>query len=150
MGEWAQWLTAEQAKRGWSLREIARRGDIDPSELSRMVRGERPLTHSFAEGIARAFGVDAFFVKRLGGLETAKVLEEMHPAVVELARRIDNLPLSDGEKEQIVRTLAAQVDLYTNLMTRKAGEPDPLLERVRQADPALAADIEKALKEERA
>lgn len=142
MRDWKVWFKEEQERRGWSLREVARQGEVDVAELSRALRGERPLTHYFAEGIARAFGVDAFFVKHMAGLESAKLVSDLHPAVVELARRIDTLPLTESEIVGIVQVLNAQVDLYLHLLRRVEGDAIPVLEALREVDPALADEVE--------
>jgi transcriptional regulator with XRE-family HTH domain len=62
------WVNDEIAERGWSMRELARRGNISHSSVSLVLSGQRKATHEFCEAIATATGTPVTTVLRMAGL----------------------------------------------------------------------------------
>ena len=56
--EWEIQFRVAIEQSGMSLKEIARKSDVDDSQLSRFLRGERTFTLPTAERIARVIGLE--------------------------------------------------------------------------------------------
>ncbi len=68
--EFREWLEAQLQKRGWNLAELARRGNIDLSHLTRVAGGERIPGPATCVKIARAFRIPPEDVLRRVGVLT--------------------------------------------------------------------------------
>ncbi|MHB9130451.1 MAG: helix-turn-helix domain-containing protein [Armatimonadota bacterium] len=62
------WVKHELTARGWSQSELARRGGITQSHMSRVLSGERPPGQAFCRAMSRAFGVPLEQVFRQAGI----------------------------------------------------------------------------------
>jgi transcriptional regulator with XRE-family HTH domain len=65
----SEWFYGELSKEGRSLRDMAKRLSLDPSAVSRMLRGERKMSAEEQDGIADYFGlsIDEIAARRRGG-----------------------------------------------------------------------------------
>jgi len=52
-----RWLQEERKKRGWTVRELARRADVSHAALSNVLTGKRNAGHEVARKVAEAMGV---------------------------------------------------------------------------------------------
>jgi transcriptional regulator with XRE-family HTH domain len=66
--ELVKWINEELERRGWTQRELARRADISPGQLSMVINQSRGGGPEFCKNIARAFGEPPEKVFRLAGL----------------------------------------------------------------------------------
>lgn len=65
--ELVTWLNEEIKKRGWTLRELARRSDVSHTAVSKVLSGQQEPGIKFCTGIARALDVPPETVLRLAG-----------------------------------------------------------------------------------
>jgi transcriptional regulator with XRE-family HTH domain len=77
------WITKKLTATGWSISEVARRGDISPSGLDRLYNGDREPGLKTCLGIAQAFNEPLTSVLRLAGLippaqEQNRVTDELY------------------------------------------------------------------------
>jgi len=68
MQEFSYWLNEELNQRGWSRSEAARRGEISPSMLDKVISGGANPGLEFCKAIARAFKMPPEIVLRKAGL----------------------------------------------------------------------------------
>jgi transcriptional regulator with XRE-family HTH domain len=61
----SDWVNKELKKKGWSMRELARRSKIDASTVSKVLSGEDKPGAKFYQGVARAFGYPLESIERL-------------------------------------------------------------------------------------
>lgn len=66
------WIEEELNKRGWSIRELARRAGLSHASVSHVLNGYRNPGVDFCLGIAKAFSVSPISV-----LEKAKIIPKM-------------------------------------------------------------------------
>jgi len=69
-------IQRELTRRGWTLRDLAVLVEASPSQIQRVVRGERPLRLDLAQRICNAFG------KNLTMFEDGKWEEPKEPATL--------------------------------------------------------------------
>lgn len=90
-----QWLSEEMEKRGWGVNELARRANVDPGHLSRILSGERNAGIETYNKFAKAFRVPLETVLAKAGLIPAKE-ENNDPTVDEINYLLSQLP--DNER----------------------------------------------------
>ncbi|HEX2951375.1 MAG TPA: helix-turn-helix transcriptional regulator [Armatimonadota bacterium] len=75
--EFANWLQDQLTQRGWDQAELARRGNISPAQVTRIMSGERRAGPDACRAIARALQLPPEEVFRQAGLlpKTRKVPE---------------------------------------------------------------------------
>jgi len=78
----AERVTAAYTDRGWSIAELGRRGGLDGSLLSRLLRGEREWRLEHVEALARVFDTTAEAL--VGGSDRAHVLSSRQGAEVDV------------------------------------------------------------------
>jgi transcriptional regulator with XRE-family HTH domain len=61
------WVNSELGKRGWSIRELARRADISPSYASRIANGEVTPSADICVSIAKALSIPPGIVFQKAG-----------------------------------------------------------------------------------
>ena len=66
--EFIGWLQQELKTRGWDMAELARRGGITRSQISKLMSGERNPGPNTCSAIARAFHIPAEEVFRRAGV----------------------------------------------------------------------------------
>lgn len=66
--DFAGWIIDELQKRGWAQAEFARRAEISPSQVSRVLSGDAKPGPEFLQGTARAFGLPADAIMRRAGM----------------------------------------------------------------------------------
>jgi len=94
MEDFKTWLEMQLEDRGWSIRELARRGDISHAQIAGYLAGDRGIGITTILGIARA-------------------LNETPEKLLEMAGMLDVLPASFEDKTlseiyQIVKRLPAE------------------------------------------
>jgi len=62
------WIEKELRERGWSLRELGRRGDLSSTSISNVLSGYRKPGYRLCRGIARALEMNPEDVFRRAGL----------------------------------------------------------------------------------
>lgn len=78
MDTFVNWFNQEIKKRGWAYADVARRGGISRSTISKIISGQSQPGPDFCKAVSRAFGIRDEFVFRKAGL-----LEPVPPAVEE-------------------------------------------------------------------
>lgn len=68
MENMTEWINEELNKRGWTMRELARRAGLGSSTLSLILSGQRKPGTRFCKKIAKALGVSPEEVYRHAGL----------------------------------------------------------------------------------
>lgn len=58
-------LAEELATRGWTVRDLAARADLDDATVTALVRDGAPVTAGLSAALGRAFGTDPGFWLRL-------------------------------------------------------------------------------------
>jgi transcriptional regulator with XRE-family HTH domain len=105
--EFTEWLKQESEERGWSFREIARRGGLSSGAISNVMTGNALPGWELCVGVAQAFDVAPEVVFRKAGL-----LPPLPPAVEE-----------EQEMVGILRNLPASVrDTVITMLRSLAGE----------------------------
>lgn len=61
----SDWVNQELKQKGWSMRELARRGDITHGTVSKVLSGKQNPGNDFYLGMARAFGFPLDSIERL-------------------------------------------------------------------------------------
>lgn len=141
--ELTEWLKQEAERRGWSFREIARRGGLSSGAISNVMTGNAFAGWDLCVGIARALDVAPEVVFRKAGL-----LPSLPPAVEEEREVVGILrDLSAGVRRTVVtmlRSLAGEQSL-------SALHPEPV-EGVVAAEAQVAystmSDLERQLLDE--
>jgi len=108
--EFADWINREASQRGWSLRQIARRGEISQTPIIRVANGTQLPTFDVCVALARAFGLTPESVLRMAKLLPSAVAERR---IVYEANGIDRL-----------------VELWRGLSVEDQGRMLDLLERL--------------------
>jgi transcriptional regulator with XRE-family HTH domain len=93
-----KWILEETSKRGWSYREVGRRGDFSHTLISDVINGQREPTYNFCASLAKAFSSDGPEIRpedvfRIAGLLPPSAgemsdLSEEEMRVVRLWRKI--------------------------------------------------------------
>jgi transcriptional regulator with XRE-family HTH domain len=93
MGEYTfvEWLEEGIGKRGWSIRETARRAGLSHAAISNVLNAQRNPGWEFCAGIARAFEIAPEYVFRKAGLLRVEVgaditIEELSAIVNQLSK----------------------------------------------------------------
>lgn len=120
--ELTQWLNQEAERRGWSFREIARRGGLSSGAISNVMTGNAFAGWDLCVGIARALDVAPEVVFRKAGL-----LPSLPPAVEE-----------EQEVVGILRNLPAGVRRTLITMLRSLSGEHPAM--APYPEPAAAAE----------
>lgn len=99
--ELTEWLKREAEERGWSFREMARRGGLSSGAISNVMTGNAPAGWDLCVGIARALEVAPEIVFRKAGL-----LPSLPPAVEEEREVVGIVrSLPDGVRRTVITML---------------------------------------------
>lgn len=95
------WIVNQLQERGWPQAELARRAEISPPQVSRVLSGEANPGLDFLQGIARAFGMPLDAVMRRAGVlpDHGEVLPEARDWSARL------MLLSPGRREAVVQAM---------------------------------------------
>ena len=91
----ANWLQQELDKRGWNHTELARRSEVSPGQISRVVNGSRGAGPDLCIAIAKGLDLPREEVFRARGwlLYDSEYLDfKLKPETALIAREIDQLP----------------------------------------------------------
>lgn len=75
--DFGKWIEQEIEKRGWSMRELARRADLSSGGISDVINGFSKPGLKFYRGIAKAFKIPLEHVLQKGGVIPYQLDEEM-------------------------------------------------------------------------
>lgn len=97
--EFTEWIEDEMTKRGWTIRETARRAGLTHAAISNVLNDQRNPGWNFCVGIARAFGKPPEDVMRRAGLLPRLPAPKEHGegTIQKLADLIYNLPIEVQE-----------------------------------------------------
>ena len=99
--ELTEWLRQEAEERGWSFREMARRGGLSSGAISNVMTGNAPAGWDLCVGIAQALEIPPEGVFRKAGL-----LPPLPPAVEEEQEVVGIVrSLPDGVRRTVVTML---------------------------------------------
>lgn len=127
------WIIEELERRGWSMRELARRSGLSQTHVSNVLNGVRNITFDFCAAIARPLGRHPVELFELAGLlptknklkEAKVVYGESLPAQEEIDRIIALLP---ADRQAELLTFAR----FLLQQDRAENELAPLIERAEQ------------------
>ncbi len=100
--DFANWLTGEINRLGWSQSELARRAGLSSGLISQVLSGQKP-GERFCKGVARALGVPEDEVFRRAGILSFSVSDLKERSLKEVMEWA--LKLNPEERKQLV-TLA--------------------------------------------
>ena len=90
--ELSRFVKTHLQKRKWSLRTLAAKAELSPSSLSNLLRGKVQPNPDTLNKIAAVLEIDAATLLRLAGHLDEKPKGLYDASVIELARRIEELP----------------------------------------------------------
>lgn len=126
MTELGKWLRAKMQERGMSLNAAALYSKVAASTLSEIINhGHVPKKETLMK-LARRFETDPHTVFELAGVfPPASEMDELHPRVRELVRRIRGLDVS--LQAVIVRAWESNLEMALEVreQTEDAGDPGP-------------------------
>lgn len=86
-----KWVNEQLKSKGWSMRELARRGDLSAASVSKVLSGKQNPGSDFFVGISRAFGVTLESVERLeqvGTIPENRLNDPELKDLIELAQKL--------------------------------------------------------------
>lgn len=89
MTEFAMWIQRELDRRGWSRSEAARRGEISPSAIDKIMGGFANPGIEFCKGISRAFAMPLEDVFRQAAILPPSSTRD--PSVASLLTRLNSM-----------------------------------------------------------
>lgn len=98
----------------WSQRELAIKAEIDPANVSRIIRGKQEASHVAVEKMAAALQTDAAYLKRLGGIWAPPPPADRDPDVEALALRLNDLPAT--QRRLIIGMINHQLDTIERIV----------------------------------
>ena len=94
------WLNKEMIQRGWSMRELARRGSISHGSVANVLSGKTKPTADFCLGVARAFKIDHDYVLQKAG-RISSIGNENNLTFQELVAHLSEMSIE--EQREILR-----------------------------------------------
>jgi transcriptional regulator with XRE-family HTH domain len=119
----ADWLREELKKRDWSQADLSKKAGISPSQVTRVLSGERGIGEESLNAIARALNISPITVFRKAGLlpeegrqevsfeDWMYLISQLDPQDEEELRKIAEMKIERKKKGQEIKILK----------TRKAG-----------------------------
>jgi len=90
-----KWVNDQLVSNGWSMRELARRGDISPTAISDVLSKKRDPGAKFFQAMSKAFGVTLDSVERLEQVGTIPQNRLNDPDLVDLMELAQKLSADD-------------------------------------------------------
>jgi len=93
-----KWVNEQLTLKGWTMRELSRRGDISITSVSQVLSGKAEPGPKFFQGVSRAFGVTLESVERLefaGTIPENRLNEPDLKDLIEIAQKLTNEDLSE-------------------------------------------------------
>ena len=93
-----KWVNDQLNIKGWSMRELARRGDISSPYLSNVLSGKQEPGAKFFQGMSRAFGVTLESMERLeqvGTIPENRLNDPDLKDLIEIAQKLTDEDLSE-------------------------------------------------------
>ena len=100
--DFVDYIEDELQRREWSRSDLARKGDITPTQVTRILSRKQMAGKDFCQAIARAFNVPEEDIFRRAGILTSK--SKLSPLAERAAHLVESLP-DEKEKETAVRFL---------------------------------------------
>lgn len=92
------WINEQIKTRGWSISELARRGDLNQSYVSAILNKKQNPGARFYQGVARALGVTLESIERLerdGTIPQSRLDDPAYRDLMELAQKLTDEDLLD-------------------------------------------------------
>ena len=93
-----KWVNEQLKAKGWSMRELARRGDLSATQVSDVLSGKVEPGAKFFQGMSKAFGVTLESVERLervGTIPENRLNDPDLKDLMELAQKLNPDDLSE-------------------------------------------------------
>lgn len=93
-----KWVNDQMLSKGWSMRELARRGDISATAISDVLSKKREPGAKFFQAMSRALGVTLESVERLeqvGAIPKNRLNEPDLKDLIEIAQKLSDEDLSE-------------------------------------------------------
>lgn len=90
-----KWVNDQLVAKGWSMRELARRGDISATAISDVLSKKREPGAKFFQAMSRAFGVTLESVERLEQVGTIPENRSNDPDLKDLMELAQKLSADD-------------------------------------------------------
>lgn len=97
----ANWVNKQLKTKGWGMRELARRAEIDPSTVSRVLSGKDKPGAKFYQGVARAFGYPLESIERLDREGVTPLNPDPEHIIDDLLGLVRSLPVE--EQKELLR-----------------------------------------------
>lgn len=133
-----RYIDQELKRRGWSRRTLAMYAEISPDAAARLARGQGTPQPETIHKVAKALEVSEVYLLRLAGHLEERPATLTDPAVIDLARRIEELP--PEARAVALRAVEAQVAAFQEMADLEA--------RFRRLYPDLAAKIDEEIERE--
>jgi len=105
MDTFTDWLEQQMLRRGWTVSELARRADLKPASLSRILNGTRDAGLDACIGIAKALGISVDAVVRKAYPHKLPPLTEDQTDAKELLHYF--YPLPAGDRKRVITIVKA-------------------------------------------
>lgn len=93
-----KWVNEQLTLKGWSMRELARRGGISATQISQVLSGKEEPGAKFYQAMSRSFGVTLESVERLeqvGTIPQNRLNDPDLKDLIELAQKLSADDLSE-------------------------------------------------------
>ena len=93
-----KWVNDQLSARGWSMRELSRRGDISATAISDVLSKKREPGAKFFQAMSKAFGVTLDSVERLeqaGTIPQNRLNDPDLKDLIEIAQKLTDEDLSE-------------------------------------------------------
>ena len=110
--DFVDYIEDELQRREWSRSDLARKGDITPTQVTRILSRKQMAGKDFCQAIARAFNVPEEDVFRRAGILTSK--SKLSPLAERAAHLVESID-DEKEKEMVIRFLES----YSETSSRK-------------------------------
>lgn len=118
--ELVTYINGELERRGWTLRELARRAKLSHSSVSMVLSEQRPATWDWCAKIARALGEPPEHLFRMAGL-----LDQHQVLEAEQQELLDYYSVITPDERAILMRQAKALAQYRMEQRRRNTEPTP-------------------------
>lgn len=105
--DFVDYIESELQRREWSRSDLARKGDITPTQVTRILSRKQMAGKDFCQAIARAFNVPEEEIFRRAGILTSK--SKLSPLAERAAHIVESMQ-SEEAKEIMVDFLESYAD----------------------------------------
>lgn len=93
-----KWVYRQLQSNGWSMRELGRRGSLNPSYISGVLSGKQEPGPKFYQGVAKAFDMTLEAIEQLdrdGTLPHNRASEQIYQDLAEVAKKLPDEELRE-------------------------------------------------------